>query len=58
MYSHTLIQDVKSHSKGNIYAKAGEKCNVISEHGEVWIMESEKVVKFSTNKSNLKEIKL
>lgn len=58
MYTHTLIQDVKSHSKGNIYAKAGTKVRIISTHGEILILESEKGITFPTNQNNVKEIKL
>lgn len=54
---YLLLQDLASNFKkdGKIYALKGEKCELIIEHGEVYILQGKKE-RFPVHKSKVKEI--
>lgn len=59
MHTHLLINDVYSHVKPKVcYGKANTKVKIIGDHDNVVVVIDEKGNKFSTQKKNLKQLKL
>lgn len=56
-FTHIILEDIISHSKGNIYAKKGEKVRIISQSGNVCIVESESGVRFPLKNDKIISIK-
>lgn len=48
-----LISDQNSNFKGRVYGKANERIKIISEHGNMAIVEGETGTRFSTLQSNI-----
>lgn len=48
-----LKTDIISVFKNHVYGKAGEEVKVISEHGEVFIVENKKGIRYPVKKENL-----
>lgn len=57
-YNYQIISDVFSHLKNKFcYATAGTLVRIIADHENVLIVEDQKGYRFSTQKTNLKQIK-